>query len=215
MLEAVRRNGLALRHASSALRAERDVVLTAIRDCPMALEHAHAPRTAVPIRKGPAQELLRKDPDFVIAALRISVRCVKGISAELLADEAYGLRLLELFPSAFPQLSQELRASRAPLLHGAFPFLPAVFLFPFRFSFSLAFPFTVPSLPPFLSRGLPICSFRVPLEIGRTGSQLAQDFVLRAVGAKGEVLRYAAGWHCDTEVALTAIRKAFPMPKRP
>ena len=44
VLEAVRRNGLALRHASGALRADRHVVLCAIRECPMSLEHAHAPR---------------------------------------------------------------------------------------------------------------------------------------------------------------------------
>lgn len=40
-------------------------------------------------------------------------------------------------------------------------------------------------------------------------TEFTQDFVLRAVSSKGETLRYAAGWHCDTEVALSAIRKVL------
>ena len=43
-----------------------DVVLAAVRDCPMALEHA--------------SELLRRDRDFVTMAMRISVRAAGGLS---------------------------------------------------------------------------------------------------------------------------------------
>lgn len=35
----------------------------------------------------------------------------------------------------------------------------------------------------------------------------SQDFILTAVRANGDVLRYASGWHCDPEVVLTAIEK--------
>jgi len=42
------------------------VVLAAVRDCPMALEHA--------------SELLRRDRDFVTMAMRISVRAAGGLS---------------------------------------------------------------------------------------------------------------------------------------
>ena len=42
------------------------MVLAAVRDCPMALEHA--------------SELLRRDRDFVTMAMRISVRAAGGLS---------------------------------------------------------------------------------------------------------------------------------------
>ena len=35
-----------------------------------------------------------------------------------------------------------------------------------------------------------------------------EDFLLQVVRANGDVLRYAAGWHSDPEVVLTAIQKA-------
>lgn len=46
-----------------------DVVLTAVRDCPLALEHA--------------AETVRRDRDVVVAALRISVKAAGGLSQDL------------------------------------------------------------------------------------------------------------------------------------
>lgn len=40
----------------------------------------------------------------------------------------------------------------------------------------------------------------------------SQDFILTAVRANGDVLRYASGWHCDPEVVLTAIEKVQHQP---
>ncbi len=41
ILEAVRRNGLALQFAALELRADREIVLAAVQDCGYALQHAH------------------------------------------------------------------------------------------------------------------------------------------------------------------------------
>ena len=44
------------------------MVLAAIRDCPMALEHA--------------SDSIRRDRDFIVTAMRISVRAAGGLSKE-------------------------------------------------------------------------------------------------------------------------------------
>eukprot|EP00434_Breviolum_minutum_P019798 symbB.v1.2.017468.t1/scaffold1361.1/size175804/8 len=98
VLEAVRRNGLSLRHAASAVRCDREVVLAAIRDCPMALEHA--------------SDSIRRDREFIVTAMRISVRAAGGLSKELCSDAAFAQSLLEQFPSALAYFSKDLRHSR-------------------------------------------------------------------------------------------------------
>ena len=87
MTEAVKRNGLSLRHATPSMRADRrssaircshcgaivgsegDVVLAAIRECPMALEFA--------------SDLLRKDHDFIVTAVRVSARAAGCVTEDI------------------------------------------------------------------------------------------------------------------------------------
>ena len=52
-----------------------EVVLAAIRDCPMALEHA--------------SDSIRRDREFIVTAMRISVRAAGGLSKETLRGEMW------------------------------------------------------------------------------------------------------------------------------
>ena len=72
--------------SQSSLRG--DLVLTAVRECPMALEFA--------------SDMLRKDHDFIVNAVRVSARAA-GCVAEETASPRRGLLTLSCIPSSILQ----------------------------------------------------------------------------------------------------------------
>ena len=56
-------------HCGAIVGSEGDVVLAAIRECPMALEFA--------------SDLLRKDHDFIVTAVRVSARAAGCVTEDI------------------------------------------------------------------------------------------------------------------------------------
>ena len=129
VIEAVQRDGHALRHASVELRADRDVVLAAVNNNPFALQYAsdelRADRAVVlQAVKGHllafqhASEALRSNSLFVSEANRIAnaVQSLQFASEELRADRAVVLQAVRQNGLALQFASDELRADRDVVL---------------------------------------------------------------------------------------------------
>eukprot|EP00927_Polykrikos_kofoidii_P014773 TRINITY_DN16512_c0_g1_i1.p1 TRINITY_DN16512_c0_g1~~TRINITY_DN16512_c0_g1_i1.p1 ORF type:complete len:255 (-),score=35.68 TRINITY_DN16512_c0_g1_i1:69-833(-) len=96
---AVSRNGMSLRFACPELRADREVVLEALRNDQMAFQHA--------------DEALRHDRDFVFEmALPVSGWALKHAAEELAADSEVVLKAVRLWGFPFEFAHEDLRNDR-------------------------------------------------------------------------------------------------------
>ena len=101
-LVAVRADGMALRHASPELQADREVVLAAVQRAGWALEQA-SPE-------------LRADREVVLAAVQQKGLALEHASPELRADREVVLAAVRRYGRALEYASEELRADREVVL---------------------------------------------------------------------------------------------------